>query len=466
MTFLLKKNHFSLIIVYCFTATGCGTIKSELPEMQQKEVPRLIQERSVINLPIQIDLKPHFKEIEKSIPKTFKGEENNCSGVSYSYTMNRFPIVFSAQDNRIDFNVKCAYALNLQYCPGCLEIFSSENCVTPRVYASCGVGEPLRKMEVGLSSTLGINPNWSFSSSTKLKKVEAIDPCKVTFINYNATEELIQEVTASLTELESDIDKSIQEVDLKTSVEKAWDALTQPIDLSGYGLLYLNPEKIALSKLTFDESAAFVDLNLDLQPKVSFVPLLNPLKKLPNLTEYKKSDGFDLLVDIEADYDSLNKILRQEIVGQVFDYNGKKIEIVDFKIHSTRNERINFALTIAGSKKGILYLEGTPKFDSKTQLITMPDLVFDIKTKSAILKSAKWMFETKIEEKLRAAAVYDLRPQLISLKDQIEKELNADLQPGVNLSGKLEKLEIEHIYPYTHQLFMRVKLNGKLGIKM
>lgn len=462
----MKNTHFYVCILLTIVVSGCKSIKTESPESQLEVVPKIIQETSYVHLPIEINLKPHYNEIEKSIPKTFQGDEQNCSGVSYSYTMNRMPISFSAKGNEVQFDVKCSYALNLNYCPSCVEVFGSEGCVIPRVYASCGVGQPLRKMEVGFTSQLGIKPNWSFSSKTNVRKVAAIDPCKVTFVNYDATEELIEEVTNSLKKLEPEIDKSIQDVDLKSSVEEAWQAIIQPIDLNGYGLLYLNPQKIALDDLFFKNDSALVNLNLALQPKISLSPLDTPAKKLPELSEYQKADGFDLFIDIEANYDSLNALVKKEVIGKTFTYNKKTIILTDFKIHSTRNERINFAVTIDGSKKGILYLEGTPKFDSKTQQISIPDLVFDIKTKNAILKSAKWIFNAKIEEKLRAAAVFDLKPQLEEMKMLIEQELNTELHPGVHLTGKLSKLEIDHIYPFTHQLFLRVKVRGKLGIKM
>ncbi len=456
---------FLLIGLLLFTQ--CGTIKTEQPDISIQDIPLIVQPFSTIHVPLTIDLTPHLKEVEESIPKKLEGEETMCEGVSYSYSLNRFPIKFSGKGEALSYTVQCEYALKLNYCPSCTYLFNTNgSCVIPRVYASCGIGEPMRKMEVKYTSSIGIDKSWKFTSKTNLDKVTAIDPCKVTFVNYNATDELLKKVTITLKELEQDIDQSITEIDLKPMMQEVWGAMNEPMNLSGYGYLYLNPTKVALDKINFDKTYAHVNLNLTLQPKLIFDLQTVVPSPIPSISKYSSGEGYELIVDIEADYDSLNTLFQRNIVGQKMEYQGKKIVFDDVKIHSTKNQKLNIALTISGSKKGILYFEGTPVFHALTQEVSIPDLTFDIKTRSALLKSAQWLFSSKIEEKLRKATHFDLKPQLVELSKLLETELNTELQEGVFLSGTIKSTEIMDIYPFTQQLYLRIKMKGKLALKM
>lgn len=465
----MVENKFSLFTLFFVSLfiLGCSTIKTSEPSISVREIPLIVQPKSTLNLPISISLKPYFADVEKSIPKKMEGEETFCEGVSYSYKLNRSPIKFSGKANELSYDIPCEYALKLNYCPTCQGWFGKDSsCIIPRIYASCGVGEPMRKMEVGYTSKIGISKNWKFTSNTSLRKINAIDPCKVTFVNYNATDELIEEVTETLEDLEKDIDKAIEEIDIKSTIQDVWKSLNEPFNLNGFGFLHLNPQKIALDKITFNQQTANVNLNLELFPKLNFQSLANPVSTLPSLSNYQEKEGYELLIDIEAQYDSLNSLLRTQLVGKEMLVQGKKVIFDDVKIHSARDQRINLAVTISGSKKGILYLEGTPVFHSITQEISIPDLRFDLKTKSVLLKSAKWLFNSKIEEKIRTATHFSLKPQLAMLKKSIEQELNTEIQPGIQLLGKVNDIEIQDIYPFTHQLYIRVKMMGTMAIKM
>lgn len=467
MSLFFNRYFKFTIVIFLTLVTGCSTIKVEEPEVVLDEVPKIIQPTSQLSIPVSINLKPYLREVEKAIPKKFVGEENVCEGVSYSYVVNRFPIQFMGNGTSMSYDVQCEYSLKLNYCSSCHYLFDAKGtCTLPRIYASCGIGEPMRKMEIGYSSKLGLSPNWNFTSKTTLKQVKAIDPCKVTFVNYNATDELITEVTTELSKLEADIDQSIQEVDLKPQIQSVWNALTAPISLNGFGYIYLNPHEIGMDKLSFDKQNANVLLNLTVKPKINFDYAAAKPSKLPNLTELKERDGFEIIIDIEANYDSLSQQLQKELVGKTIEVNSKKVTFEAIKIHSTKNQRITIAITISGSKKGTLYLEGTPVFHAVTQEISMPDVSFDIKTRNALLKSAKWLLSGKIEAKIREAAHYDLRPQLVEMEKMIEKQLTSEISPGVNLKVDMNKIEVVDIYPFTHQLFIRLNLSGKMSVKM
>ena len=288
------------IFFLSFILISCGSIKPEAPLNISKETPIIKQPLSSIVVPIKINLAPYLKETENSIPKKFTGKEENCDGVSFSYTFFRDPIKFNGKKNSLAFEVDGKYALKLNYCPQCTDLFDSKgNCIVPRIYASCGVNEPLRKITVGYTTQLSISPDYKIKSKTDLQKIETTDPCEITVFKYDATKKLKEEITKALENLEKDIDKEIAKVDLKTQAESAWETLANPISLGKYGFLYTNPSKIGLDNLSFNGNSATFDLSIGLNPTLN-TNLIEEKKKteLPKLSNFTNQDGFVITLDI------------------------------------------------------------------------------------------------------------------------------------------------------------------------
>ena len=154
---ILKINFVTFILLLLIS---CKTIEPIAPENEVVAAPTIMQRSSNLALPIELNLEPYFKDIEKSIPKQFKGKEDNCSGVSYSYRFERDPIRFNGKGNSLEYEVNGKYALNLNYCAECTYLInSSGNCVIPRIYASCGVGESMRRANVAYTTKIQVASN-------------------------------------------------------------------------------------------------------------------------------------------------------------------------------------------------------------------------------------------------------------------------------------------------------------------
>jgi hypothetical protein len=93
-------------------------------------------------------------------------------------------------------------------------------------------------------------------------------------------------------------------------------------------------------------------------------------------------------------------------------------------------------------------------------------LEFDLRTKNVLLKSAKWLFNSKITDMLRLNAQYDLKPQLDEMKKIVQKEMNREIEKGVKLSGKVESISLQGIYPSFSSLTIRVNSKGELSLSM
>ncbi len=470
----LTKTHSAVRSIYIlallaiFGLSSCGSIAPEAPDTVVDELPIPEQEESSINIPIKIDLRPYLAMTEKSLPKTFKDNFEQCDGVSYSYKFDRSPIEFKASGTELNFEVDGKYLLKINYCPECTALFNDKgNCIIPRVYASCGVGEPMRKVTVGYTTTFSITPDFKFKSNTTLKKFETPDACEITVFKYDATSLLRKEVTKVLKDLEDDIDKQIAGIDIRSSIEDAWKSLSDPLSMNGYGYLMLTPTSISLGKVRFDGKDALVDLHLTAKPQVlSAVPSDTKASVLPKLSSHKNSDGFDISLDIISNYDSLSAIFTREIKGQKVMIKNNEVIFEQVKVYGANKSQLNIEVSFSGKKKGVLYLTGTPTFDAEKQIISFPDLQFDLRTKSALLKSAKWLFSDKITEMMRASSTFDLKPQMEEMKKMLEEQLNTSIAEGVKLKASVQSLLLTGIYPARDQLILRVSSKGTLKLFM
>ena len=154
----------------------------------------------------------------------------------------------------------------------------------------------------------------------------------------------------------------------------------------------------------------------------------------------------------------------------VIPYKKKKIIITSAKALGPVGSKLLFEVIFTGSKKGKLYLIGTPTYDPNTHVISFPDLEFDIRSRDAILKSAKWLFDKKLTTLLREKALYDLTEQLELARKEIETQLNTPMEISKGqfayFNGKLTHFNISTINIGTLGIQLIVDLSGNLSIKL
>ena len=447
---------------------SCKTIKAPLPKIESEKLTIEKQELSVINLPISIKLKPFYKEINSAAPKKFNGEKNMCEGVSYSYIFKRSPLTFYGTGNQLISTINGKYSLRLNYCPKCTSLFNKTgNCVIPRIYASCGIDEPMKKIKVQLGTSLKLNKDYSIHSKTKLLKLNLLDPCKITVFKYDATSEIKKEFRKSLNEMAIEVDSQIEETNLKKDVQILWDKISGPIPLGSFGYLYINPKNISLSNLNYKNDLAYLNFNLYATPIFnSSIDSSFKLSKVPDLSTYKKEDGFSIEFDIKESFDSLSILINQQLKDSSIKINKHKFLFKECSVFNASNKKIGIKISFSGKKKGTLFLVGTPYYNSKNKVLSFPDLDFDIQTKNLLLKSAKWLLNKKVKDKMIAAAVFNLEAEINNIKKQINTALNQKYMSKITLSGSIDKIDIKQINLLENELFIRAIGTGSLKVSL
>jgi hypothetical protein len=444
---------------------GCKSIEPLPPEEKIIDPPIKTAKLSFLSIPVEMSLKNSFSEAEKNIPKKFVGEEKSCEGLSYTYQINRNPIQFKTNTNGLDFSTDIEYSLKLSYCPKCTDIFSDkENCIVPRFYGSCGVNESMRKATISFSNKLGVLPNYTLKAETALSNLQLVDPCEITLVNYNITTMLEKEIKKEMKTIEREIDSEISKIDVRSSITTAWNELQKPIKIDSYGYLSIMPEKISMSPLRFMNNHVYFDLGITAKPIVRTEISKEKPIQLPDLTDNKRENGFNLTIDIFASYDSLNNWILNAVKNKPIEINKRIIFLDTVRIIGADGSRLFTEVFFSGARKGKIYFSVKPNLDINQQKITISDLQMDLKSKNVLLKTAKWLLNEKINQKLEREITFDLKTLIGQAKKEITKTLNAKLNDQIQLKGSLESMKIHEIYPLKKGVFIRSEMLGQLKL--
>lgn len=460
------KIHLLLFLSFISILVGCKTIEPIAPVVNEQRAPYPEQPVSTIVLPVSVDLSSYYQLADEQVDYKFDGSEQQCSGVSYSYHFERDPMKLTINDQTVDINVSGKYRIKMNYCPECTTIFSDEpHCVIPRLYFSCGYGEPMRRMKLQYRSEFELTSDYGIRTTTKLTELKAIDPCEISFIEYDITDELLKEVKKSLADLATDIDKQTAGISFKKEATELWNQAVTSIEIPGYGFVQLQPTSLQLTTPSIRNNILSTSLVMEAKPRFftskpedQTIPL-PPLK----LTESIPNDSLKLTADLHLRYDSLSVIMNRYVSGTKLLIKKREIILDSVRIAGANNQQLIFKVGFSGDKKGVLYITGKPAFNALLQQIELTEVDFDIETKSTLLKTAEWLFSDRILEEIAKNSKQDLKPQLDLLLSELNKSLYIEKE-GFVVTGEMTALLVDHIYPETEQLIVRVSSKGKLSL--
>ena len=462
---MISYKFFPIILALFLAA--CKSIEPIPPSSKPIEPTISKAKASSITIPIEVNLDNYFSLADKSIPTKFTGGVSACEGLTYNYELNRDQIKFSTIPNGIEYSTSVNYKLDLSYCPKCTDLFNDKgNCIVPRFFGSCGIKEPLRRADISFSSSIGLDQNYTLKSTTALKNLTLVDPCKITLVNYDITSILDKEIRKEAKTIEAEIDKQISSIDIKSTCVSAWQQLQNEIPIASYGYLKLAPNSIAVDKLIYSKNKLNFNVGIELFPslkteksKLKYIPL-------PNLTEFKRKDGFEMTLDLNLSYDSLSSWIGGELNKTELEIEKRKIIIDSIQCIGADGKRILLGLNFYGFRKGKLFFSAQPMLDSEKQMLRFVDIELDIKTKDVLLTTAKWLLNDQITKKIEEKSLFDLKPYLLDAKKEITASLNQDLDKNIHLQGEVDKLQLNELYPLKNNLFIRSTISGKLKLKI
>ena len=100
----------------------------------------------------------------------------------------------------------------------------------------------------------------------------------------------------------------------------------------------------------------------------------------------------------------------------------------------------------------------------ETQVLSLTEVDFDIKTKALLLKSAEWLLGNKIKNEIEQEAKIDMSEKLNSLRNTLEDKLNGELVSGINIKSRFDELRVSDVLLSDTHLYVRANLTGSLTV--
>lgn len=462
----MKPKHLLAIIALPFILYSCKSLQPLAPTGSNANIPDIVQPVSNIEVPVTADLKSYFVQAENSVPNKYADNQQPCQGLRYNYTFTRTPFVITGANNIVNLKFTGGYGFTASYCPKCGTILGSTQCLTPVVSAQCGVGEPLRRMEISYQSTVSIMPDYRLRSKTLLYPApKPLDRCNVFLGNIDVTDRLINYLNQPLTDLGKQVDTKIAAYNIRPMIELLWKNIATEFKIPDVGYLYVNPQSVRLSSFSLNGSLLNFSVGLSAKPVVTTSSVSQPVKPLPNLSTYVPAKGFNVYLDLVENYQHLTNMVNQQVVGQKIPVAGKEFIVDSTRIYGL-GAKIAIKVFFSGSNNGVIYLVGTPTYDAVKHELSFPDLSFDLQTRAWMLKAAKWMFNGRITDAIRQKSIYNFSKFIAENKVRLQSQLSRNMGNNIHSDVTLQNMDIKAIYPTTEKLLIRTLLDGQVKVKI
>jgi hypothetical protein len=272
--------------------------------------------------------------------------------------------------------------------------------------------------------------------------------------------------------IEKTIDESLNKtLDFKTNILELVQKASQPIQLSTTYQTWLKivPQELYTTQSIIEKKAIRLNVGLKClmesfigtKPNTEFDKAKIILKSATTLP-----DKINANIAAVSTYQDASRIMTANFKGQTFGNEKRKVTVQNVEIWH-KNSKMIIALDLIGSLNGKIYLSGFPQYNNQTKELYFDDLDYAIETKSKLIKTANWLAQSIILQKIRQSCRYSIEPNLEEGKKSILSYLtNYSPMQGIFVNGKLNSLTLEKIQLTNTAIvaFLNITGNAKISI--
>ncbi|RYY20065.1 MAG: DUF4403 family protein [Chitinophagaceae bacterium] len=338
--------------------------------------------------------------------------------------------------------------------------------VSPWISGSCGFGaEPLRKVDVNISSQLQLLSGYQVITKTSLDKLVPRDKCIVSILQTDMTTEIMDSIRSSVETYADNFDQFVQTLNNNEILSEWRSKGNRVVPVSKYGFLNLNPGMLRMGKFNYIRDSLMFSVGFDGNPEFSSdsISIVNK-SYLPPLSNTESGPGISTYLNTVYSYSSLSAILNDSLQNKPFEVEGHTFVIRQVAISGTDEGKVAVDLRFDGYKKGTLHLTGTPVLDSAKQVLSMPDISFSVDSKDMLVNMAKGLFRKRIIKQLKDQSVLDLAALIEKNKSDIEKRMNQPLNDWLRTVGKFNEFRIVGLLSKKETIQIQVYVRGDITV--
>ncbi|HEU4902530.1 MAG TPA: DUF4403 family protein, partial [Flavisolibacter sp.] len=434
---LIQKSFFFVLFLFAGTAAFAQTSHPEAPPLSQ------------IDIPIQINLKPIYALAERNVDTVFTSPnypegwvQADCA-TRFKYRFRRSPLRMTMNGTTLDLSFTGFYQISgsTRFCTGGGTVLSP---LTPS--CTCGFAEGERKVAIGFTSTFHLQPNYVLQTKIIRKEPVAQDKCEVCFWGQDVTKDVLDGLKKELDVSKKAMEDSFSIINLKPYMQQAWNLLNDVYSVPGIGTFRLHPKSLRMQNLTASNDLLNMNIGITASPVVSFEKAAPATTAVPDLAAAGNAGGFSIFLEAALQYDSLSRVVNGYMAGKRFDLSeglfAKHIVVNNVTLAGNELGNMLIKVDFTGSFNGTAFFNGKPAYNAATKTLEVQDLDYDLETKNLLLKTAKWLFNGKIQSELKKASSINLGSYFDTAQKSLNAYLNKEWTKGIKGSGSVNDLRL------------------------
>ncbi|HEX9980410.1 MAG TPA: DUF4403 family protein [Flavobacterium sp.] len=451
-----------LLLFAVLAVSGCSTTKKiEAMKPEPDNASPLVYENAVsfINLPVNIKL----KDIENQTNKFLNGliyEDNNINDDDIELKIWKLsPIKISNDKGKIRTILP-------------LKVIAKYRIGTNRLGVDLyNTREFNLNGNITLLSDVGLT-NWKMNTVTKLESLDWNESPTTNVMGKNVpiTYLINPAIKIFRSKIENSIDNAISKsMDFKPNVLDALEKVCQPFAMSDEYQTWLRivPLELYTTEAEFRKESITLEMGmkctmetlLGQKPENKFDRnkiVLKPVSKMP--------DKIAANIVAVSTYDDASKIMTKNFSGQEFGSGSRKVTVQNVAIWHKQGKMV-IALDLLGSLNGTIYLSGFPQYNAQTKEIYFDQLDYALETKSKLMRTANWLAQGIVLNKIREACRYSIKPNLDEGKQNMMKYLkNYSPVPGVYVNGNMDDIQFQKIQLTNKAVVAFIKVTGDVNV--
>jgi hypothetical protein len=466
-TYPLKHlRYLPVLIIIIFLNCSCSSSKKTAASQEALQtLPEL--PLSELDIPVRIAAAPILAKAETLVPSEFTSDawpdfmHPSCD-FRYKYRFIRTSLQISCTNNIIGIRFGGNYQVSGSKC-----LCTAGIPVTPWISGNCGFApQPLRKVNMSLSSNLQFLPNYQVRTTTIISQVQPLDKCEVSLFSSDITQLVMDSIRSSLAAFTSGMDQTIAGLNFTKFVTKIKDSSYRKVAIGKYGYFLLNPTALRIGQLNYSKDSFAISLGVSCRPQFSSDPVNHqPVPgSMPALLQTDSRNGIRLYMNMNYDFDFLTNVMRDSLHNKVFEVKGRTIVVKDASIRGIGNQQVELKIDFAGSNHGSIILRGTPTLDSAKQTLSLPDIQYSLEGEDLALKVARSLFKNKIRKTIQGKSYLDISAFLATNKTMIDQQLNREWMQGFHSTGTLREAKIIGMLVTRQNIQLQVFIAGELKL--
>lgn len=334
--------------------------------------------------------------------------------------------------------------------------------------ASCGVNEPMPRIEVTLPGTMQWLPDAALGVKTGQWSILWLKPCTMTALSLDM--ESILNLPLLRTKISNvindELKKSTQRIDLKPLIASNWPKLQSPQPLSPGVWISLRPEAMSVGPITGRQNQLETAISITARPRIESADTApaTPRSAPPAIGMAQPGNGFHIALESHISLQKLDQLLNQQLANKPLAANGRTMLIKTLRMYGNEDRAV-ISMVLEEPIKGEIYLMARPVYDAISNTLYFDKLDYSLATSDLLAKSASWLLSDTVKNKIAESTRIRFDADLPKMLGEL-KNLNMPLGNSIHLQGRLDKLRPATFYFTQEAAHAYLIADGTLEFRM